>query len=202
MIVSKSPSTGGVVVWSYGSFGVSFELSKIVVSTFVLSPFISPIFTFSNCPWSSTFVISKLNFSPLSAKESSIVSTSNLSDEFSPALIVIFIVSLSLYWVSPSWVVLFVYFIVTSVSFVTVTGFPSLSTNFTTYWAVSPSFTVVVPSIIAKTISSLPYPPSSPPGFKGFELSKIVVSTFVLFPATSPVLISNSVELFPVIDTL
>ena len=65
MIVSKSPSTGGVVVWSYGSFGVSFELSKIVVVTEVVS--ITTVSYFDAFE-SVLSVICTLYFSPLSAK--------------------------------------------------------------------------------------------------------------------------------------
>ena len=87
----------------------------------------------------------------------------------------------------------------TSVAFVTVTGFPSLSIKFITYPAVSPSITEVAPVITAYTVSSSPYPSVSvgvpvvpfPGLFTG--LSKIVPipSALVIFafPSTFEIMI-------------
>ena len=48
---------------------------------------------------------------------------------------------------------------------------------------------ICVPVITAYTVSSSPYPPSSPPGFFGSELSIIVVST--LFVAFGTLLVNS-----------
>ena len=90
--------------------------------------------------------------------------------------------------VSPSCVVTFVYFIVTSVSLVTVTGFPSLSTSFTVYVVVLPSFTLTDPVIIAYTLSSSPYPPVSV-GVFGVPFSGLFTGLSKIVPIPSGLVI-------------